>query len=472
MTFSVSSKPLSAQNADLLLLPVFEGEPVSSDIQGLVEKRMKREGFTGKKNTTLLVQTQTEVQNIVLIGMGKDEPNAEDILAFGAIGARKTKAIRGESLAVCIPNGWAVEHIVTGILLGNYSFTKHKNKTLEQSTHIKNVTLLTSADVKENIAYGETIASAVMFARDLVNQSPSQTTPSYLAAIAMDLAKNNKDISCTVLPREEMEKMGGLMGIARGSSQEPKFIHLTYKGGEKVVTLAGKGITFDSGGLSIKSAQGMETMKLDMAGAAVVLAVFSVLPKLKPKITVHGLIPATENMPGPGAVKPGDVVTAMNGKTIEILNTDAEGRVILADALSYAGKHIQSDVIIDFATLTGACMIALGEDVAGLFSNNKDLAAALLKSAKHTGEKVWELPLIEEYKDKLQSHVADIKNIGGKYGGAITGALFIQEFVPQGTPWAHLDIAGPSFTEKDTPLCPHGATGFGIRMILDYLSNR
>ena len=215
----------------------------------------------------------------------------------------------------------------------------------------------------------------------------------------------------------------------------------------------------------------METMKIDMAGAAAILGVFQALTVLKPKVNVVGLICATENMPSGGAIKPGDVVTAMNGKTIEILNTDAEGRVVLADGLSYAVEKVKPDVMVDLATLTGACMVALGEEISGLFANDAKLAQSLKEAAEQSGEKIWELPLAKEYKELLKSSVADIKNISGKrYGGAINGALFLQEFVPDNIPWAHLDIAGPAWAEKDTPLEPRGATGVGVRMMLCWLN--
>ncbi|KKU95471.1 MAG: putative cytosol aminopeptidase, partial [Candidatus Gottesmanbacteria bacterium GW2011_GWA1_48_13] len=321
---------------------------------------------------------------------------------------------------------------------------------------------------------GETVAQAVCFARDLVNEPPSLTTPTYLSRQALGIAKASALVSCEVLDKSDMEKlgMGGILGIARGSDEEPKFIKLSYAGGgRKTVALVGKGITFDSGGLSLKSSEGMETMKIDMAGAAAILGIFQALTVLKPKVNVVGLICATENMPSGGAIKPGDVVTAMNGKTIEILNTDAEGRVVLADGLSYAVEKVKPDVMVDLATLTGACMVALGEEISGLFANDAKLAQSLKEAAEQSGEKIWELPLAKEYKELLKSSVADIKNISGKrYGGAINGALFLQEFVPDNIPWAHLDIAGPAWAEKDTPLEPRGATGVGVRMMLCWLN--
>jgi leucyl aminopeptidase len=270
-----------------------------------------------------------------------------------------------------------------------------------------------------------------------------------------------------------MKKLGmnALLAVSHGSHEEPKFIKLEYRGGgTKTITLVGKGITYDSGGLSLKPQSGLETMKCDMAGAATILGVFEALHKGKPKVHVIGLIAACENMPGGGAVKPGDVVTAMNGKTIEIVNTDAEGRIILADSLSYAGKFIPSNVIIDVATLTGACVVALGEDIAGLFTDNEKLAKQVLVNATRVGEKLWRMPIACEYEEHLKSEIADIRNVSKtKYGGAINGALFLKKFAPKGTPWAHLDIAGPAFAEKDMTISPYGGTGFGVQTLLSFI---
>ncbi len=265
--------------------------------------------------------------------------------------------------------------------------------------------------------------------------------------------------------------MNAFLGVAVGSDKPPKFIHLSYKPRRpsKKIVLIGKGITFDTGGLSLKSSEHMETMKLDMSGAAAVLAVFAAIPSLIIKSEVVGIIAACENMPSGKALKPGDILKALNGKTIEVLNTDAEGRLTLADAISYALIKEKPDEIIDLATLTGACMVALGQEIAGCFGNNDILLQNIEKHAKLTGENIWRMPLYREYSDLIKSPIADIKNIQtGRYGGAITAALFLSEFVGK-TPWVHLDIAGPAYTEKDSPLTPSGGTGFGVRLLLEYL---
>jgi leucyl aminopeptidase len=236
----------------------------------------------------------------------------------------------------------------------------------------------------------------------------------------------------------------------------------------KKIALVGKGITFDSGGLSLKPSKSMETMKLDMAGGAAIIATMSRLPHLRPDVEVTGYVPTTDNLPGANAQKPGDVIRYLNGKTIEVLNTDAEGRLILADALALAARQ-RPDYLINLATLTGACMVALGSGVAGLFSNNQELADRLLKSSEDAGEKLWRLPLVKEYREMIKSSVADMKNIGGAHGGAIVAALILQEFVAD-VPWAHLDIAGPAFAESDQAICPKGGTGFGVRTLLNFIS--
>lgn len=491
---------ITTVSADVLALFIPESDPdtviASADIAlldrslgGVLSSVIRDEHFSGASGKTLSLHSHGKISatHIVLIGVGKKpERMADELITDGAIIAKNAARHHARNVAIVVPTvgpdsqEQLMSLLTEGVLFGNYTFNKHKKKEDEDTKHLfENVIFVVSHEIPQMtvaLKEAEAIAQAVCDARDLINEPPSITTPEHLSGIAQGLAKSSKSVSVSVINKKEMESlgMGALLGIAKGATEEPKFIHLTYKGGgSKTVTVVGKGITFDTGGLSLKPPASMETMKLDMSGAAAVLSVFTVLAQLKPKITVHGLISATENMPGPHAVKPGDIVTAMNGKTIEILNTDAEGRVVLADAMSYAAKNIKSDAIIDLATLTGACMVALGEDVAGLFVNDPVLRDALVTSAKRTGERIWELPLVEEYKDLLKSPVADIKNIAKtRYGGAIEGALFIGAFVPENTPWAHLDIAGPAFAEKESPATPLGGTGFGIRLLYDYIRSQ
>lgn len=473
MKFRVKVTEVTKVEADLLA--VFAGseeaKKVDAALGGVLSEVAAAEEFEAKEGNILLVHTHGKIPAKRVAIVGGEKP----LEAAAKIG-RKAKEVAAKRLAIALPKELESKAMVEGVILGTYTFTKHKTQDSKKK-EIEEESILTTPPrlnaVAAGMSRGETVSEAVTVARDLVNEPPSVTTPTHLADVAKKLVKGQLALSCEVLTPKEMKAlgMGALLGIARGSSEEPRFIVLKYSGGAKrTVCLAGKGITFDTGGLSLKDSKNMETMKHDMAGAAAILGVFSVIAKLRPKTNVVGLIAATENMPGPKAVKPGDVVRAMNGKTIEILNTDAEGRVVLADALSYAGVKIKPDVIVDLATLTGACMVALGEDIAGLFTDDATLAKDLKDAAAATGENIWALPLAKEYKDLLKSDVADIKNISGsKYGGAISGALFLQEFAPEGVPWAHLDIAGPAWAEKDQPLTPKGGTGFGVRLLLQYL---
>lgn len=427
------------------------------------------------------------IERFVIVGVGQtQEMEHRDVMTAAATIARRAVATGATSVTIEVP-GQLVKRIGSvsqggylislGLLLGAYRFDEYKDPhETKKRTVISRVSIVVQSDdvddMKSGIKQGSVYASAVSYSRDLINRSPSETPPAYLAEEAKTMAKS-KHITCTVLLPDAIKKlgMGALLAVSRGSVEPPRFVVLKYDGGgDKTVALIGKGITFDTGGLSLKPSSGMETMKLDMAGAAAVMGVFHALDALKPAVTVVGLIPLTENMPGPLAIKPGDVVRAANGKTIEILNTDAEGRLILADALSYADIHIQPDIVIDVATLTGACMVALGSDYAGLFGNNEDLVASLRNAAGDAGELLWPMPIAKEYKSQLKSHIADVKNIASKrWGGAITAALFLENFVPKRTPWAHMDIAGPAFAESETPLSPHGGTGYGITTILRWL---
>ena len=453
-----------------------EALKVDAAMGGLLNQTTKEEGFFPEAGKTFIIHTNGSIaaSRVLLVGI---ESTVAKTQTAAAAAAKRAKAGKAKRIAVALPSDISAQAIVEGIILGNYQFIRHKTVGVNKIQSIEECNILTAANklnaVHEAVGKGQIVAQAVIMARDLVNEPPSITTPTYLADVAKSLAKGSKNISCEILSKPEMAKlgMGGLLGIARGSDEEPKFIKLSYKGSaRKTVALIGKGIMFDTGGLSLKPAGSMETMKLDMAGAAAILGVFSVLEILKPKAQVVGLLAVTENMLGPKSVKPGDIVKIMNGKTVEILNTDAEGRMVLSDSLSYAVEKVKPDIMIDVATLTGACVVALGEEVAGLFASHQFLADDLLKSAQNTGESIWQMPLVEEYRDQMKGSIADLKNIGGgRWGGAITGALFLQEFTSPEIPWAHLDIAGPAYAEKAQALNPVGGTGFGVRTLLSYL---
>jgi leucyl aminopeptidase len=316
---------------------------------------------------------------------------------------------------------------------------------------------------------GKLVAEAVNLARDMVNEPANYMTPSQMAEMAKEIAVKH-GLELKVFDREDMEAMGmgALLGVAKGSNQPPKLITLSYKGdrlSQRALGFLGKGITFDSGGISLKASEGMDEMKADMAGAAAAMTALGAIAQLKPKINITAVIPAAENLPSGTALKPGDVLKAMNGKTIEVISTDAEGRLILADALSYAVKQGLSP-LIDLATLTGACRIALGTLYSGLFGNDQDWIAEVSRAAARAGEKMWPMPMPEEYKEQIKSEIANIKNTGNRYGGAITAALFLAEFVDN-TPWAHLDIAGPRLSNKESGYTVKGATGYGVRTLIE-----
>lgn len=426
-------------------------------------------------------------RKIFVAGFCKAELNINELQKISAKIGKKAKGEEIKNLALVSPETGRhpvmgfTEAIIQGLLLGEYEFKKYKSKKVDEVEQVEKVVeevtiVVKTANelikTKEEAEKAEIYCQAVFLARDLVNEPSSLTTPSYLAHLAEKLGKEN-GFQTEIFGEKEMEKMGMgcLLGVSKGSDEEAKFIKMEYSplsGRSRTIVLVGKGVTFDTGGLSLKPSDGMETMKMDMAGAASILAVFSVLAKLKIKGHVIGLIPATENMPSGKAVKPGDILKSFSGKTVEVLNTDAEGRLILADALSY-GLTLKPDIMIDLATLTGACMVALGEEIAGLFTKDEKLKTELLAAAGKSGEKIWPLPLEENYEELLKSNVADLKNVAGKkYGGAITAALFLQEFVGK-TVWAHLDIAGPAWEEKGNELMPKGGTGFGVRTILNFL---
>lgn len=369
--------------------------------------------------------------------------------------------------------------MVEGVELGIYEFAHYKKKDKAE----KEIELITFSDpsaknhtkIKRGYTLGHAYYLSTRMARDLVNEQSSIATPTLLAKVAQEIAAQNKQITCKVYDKKELEEMGAhaFLGIARGADTPPKFIVLEYTPqtvSKKLVALVGKGITFDTGGINVKPEGYMTTMKMDMAGAAAVFGVFSALNVIKPSFRVMGIVPATANLISGSSIVPGDVVRAMNGKSIEVNHTDAEGRVTLADGLSYAVNKKATE-IIDLATLTGACMVALGEDIAGVMGNDTELIENLKSAAFRSGEMIWELPLPKEYKKLNKSEVADVSNLPvSRYGGAITAGLFLEEFV-ENTPWVHMDIAGPAYAEKETVFGQKGGTGFGVRLLLEYLRN-
>lgn len=489
---------ISKLQAEVLVFGVFSDKPAFSNelkeldkkLHGIIEEEIRVHNFTGKHGEALNVSLGKGLgaKKALIFGLGETKDFNSEIarkMAGNVVKNLKGKkylslAFLTESCDYKISFLELANAFSEGLILANYEFGKYKGEAKKQDIIFPDQVWLIVQDAKsiqqtqKGIAKAMLGASATLYARDLVNEPASICTPAYLAEHARNIAKESKGkVKVKIFGRNEARTMGmgAFLAVAAGAEEEPYFIHLTYKHpkAKSRIALVGKGITFDSGGLQTKPGESMATMKLDMAGAAAVLGVFSKITELAPPAEVHGIIAATENMPGSKAYKPGDIVRAMNGKTIEIGHTDAEGRVTLADALSYAVK-LKPDFIIDLATLTGACVVALGEEICGLMSNNNKLSEKIKLSAKEAGEKLWELPLADEYRQLIKGTHGDIKNSGGtRYGGAITAGLFLEEFV-SGVPWAHLDIAGPAWAERETvSYIPLGGTGYGVRTLIELL---
>jgi leucyl aminopeptidase len=484
MTLKLARKKASEVSADLVAIAVREGKEtsgavsrLSKAVHDLVVRRAKKLSFKGKPGSTLLVQA--DGHDLLLVGVG-DGKNSESWRRAASSVRASAGATRAATVALALDDAEDATDVLAavaeGFLLASYSYDKYRSS---KDSGYKGPKILTVSSpalsdgtrTRTILAAAESTCEAVCFARDLINEIPSVKVPSHLAAAARTLTRGSR-VRCEIWQGEKLrrEKMNGILGVSAGSKSGGALIHLTYKPARRAkatVAIVGKGITFDSGGLSLKPAKGMETMKMDMSGAAMVLGIMKALPALAPSVEVHGYVAAAENMPGQGAQKPGDIIRFRNGKTAEVLNTDAEGRLVLADALCLA-TELEPDCIVDAATLTGACVVALGPRVAGILGNDQKLVDKLIECGRETGESLWQLPLVEDYEDDIKSGIADIRNIGGGYAGTISAALFLRHFVGK-TKWAHLDIAGPAWTDRNLPYQPKGGTGFGIRALLAWL---
>ena len=442
-------------------------------------QRLEQRRFRAKPGQCLsLDRLSSRPGSLIVVGLG--EPGSFDLNALRQATATACKAAAPAGcLALAVPHeglpaGAAARAMAEAARLSLYSDLRFKSES-EPPNSLETLLLLGFDDsIEAEITRAAALCSGVELARELVAAPPNVTTPAQLAETAASIA-NDHGLELKVLERADCEAlgMGSYLCVAQGSELPPKFIHLTYRPAGAVqrrVALVGKGLTFDSGGYNLKVAGSqIEMMKYDMGGSAAVLGAMRSIAELRPEgLEVHMIVAACENMISGAAVHPGDIVTASNGKTIEINNTDAEGRLTLADALVYACK-LEPDAIVDLATLTGACVIALGEEIAGLWSNNDALAAALQTAAAGSGEELWRMPLRQSYKDGLKSSVADLKNTGPRPGGSITAALFLQDFVSKDLPWAHLDIAGTVWTDKGRGQDPAGATGFGVRTLVAWV---
>jgi leucyl aminopeptidase len=489
ITAALSSATPAKVNADVLAVPVFAGralgpggKAVDTAVGGSLDGFMTEAGFEGKACETLAVPAGGKLgaRAVLLVGVGDRKAVSVDGLrrAAAAVVRRSPKAKTiATTLLDTVPAGGdraaAAQALAEGAVLGAYKFLRYKQKS--DAPALEKLVVLGKKDdsTQQRLDRGVAVANAVAWARDLVNEPAGAMTPTQLAEEARRAAEQG-GLEFEVLDEVEIanQGLGGLLGVSLGSDQPPRLVKLTYTPETKpaaTVALVGKGITFDSGGLSLKPAEGMETMKTDMSGAAAVIGAMSVLRQVGVPVKVIGFVPTTENMPGGRAIKPGDVLKIRNGKTVEVLNTDAEGRLILADGLSLAAEE-KPDAVIDLATLTGACMVALGIKVAGLMGNDDAWIGQVRDAAVRAGESVWHLPLPQEYRKDLDSEIADLKNIsGGRYGGALTAGLFLSEFI-EGIPWAHLDIAGPARAPSEDGYIAKGGTGFGVRTLVEVLS--
>jgi leucyl aminopeptidase len=476
--------------ADAIVVNLFEGveQPggataaVDKVLDGAIISLISRGEIKGKFGEVSIVHTFGKLPAgiVAIAGLGKlQDFNVDKIRGVAGEFCRALRKSNCHKIATILHGAGigsieleaSAKAIAEGALLGLYSFTKYKKPEHEDIEEMLIVVRERGKApiLEEAISKGKLVAEATNLARDMVNEPANYMTPSQMAEAAKEIA-SKYNLEFKVFDRRDMEAMGmgALLGVAKGSNQPPKLITLSYKGdelSEKALGFLGKGITFDSGGISIKPSEGMSEMKDDMAGAAAVMTALGAIAQLKPKVNVTAIIPATENLPSGSALKPGDVLKAMNGKTIEVISTDAEGRLILADALSYAQK-LGLSPLIDLATLTGACRVALGTLYSGIFGNDQDLIDKVLRAAEGTGERMWQMPMPEEYKEQNKSEIANVKNTGNRYGGAITAALFLTEFVDN-TPWVHIDIAGTASSNKESGYTTKGATGVGVRTLVE-----
>jgi leucyl aminopeptidase len=488
MTIQPTNTALLDWTGDTLAIGIFEdaveltGDLATLNDQcgGILQEIITEEEFTGKANSSIVMRVSTNhpVKKVILVGLGKaDGLKLESLRRAAATVARTAKKQKTKSLAISLPL-WnndpaaTAQALTEGVELALYKDTRFKSEIEDKSPNIETIDLLGLAGQEAAITQANQIVSGVILARQLVAAPANTVTPITMAETAQAIADEH-GLQLEILEQEECEKlgMGAFLGVAQASDLPPKFIHLTYKPAgtpKRKLAIIGKGVTFDSGGLNIKGAgSGIEIMKMDMGGAAATLGAAKAIGQLKPDVEVHFISAVTENMISGKAMHPGDILTASNGKTIEVNNTDAEGRLTLADALVYADK-LGVDAIVDLATLTGACVVALGEDIAGLFTPDDDVASQLLTASENCGEKIWRMPMEDRYFEGMKSGIADMKNTGPRYGGSITAALFLKQFVKD-TPWAHLDVAGPVWADKENGYNGAGATGFGVRVLVSWV---
>ena len=442
-------------------------------LNGSIAAQLKATGFKGSVGDAQLIPTggRLPATYVLVVGLGRPTESAnDDVRKAAGVAARRTG--RFSTVALAIANGTAgtAQAAVEGYILGSYRFDRYKSSAEPRAE--QRITVLGDATA-EQIHRGTVIAEATNWARDTVNEPAGARPPIEFAELAKTRAEA-AGLSVEILDEQQLAEKGmnGILGVGQGSRNPPRFLILRYgpEGATRHVGAIGKGITFDSGGLSLKPAESMETMKTDCSGAAAVVAAVTALPALETRIRVTAVAPLAENMPGGAAIKPGDVIRHYGGHTSEVLNTDAEGRLVLADALAWMTEQ-QPDAVIDIATLTGAMVVALGKKVAGFFASSPELAGEVVKAAVHSGERVWQMPLLDDMRKAIDSDIADVKNIGNRWGGAIYAALFLKDFVGD-VPWIHVDIAGPARSDEAEHYLPKGPTGMGTRLLIDWIEQR
>lgn len=496
MNINIKIGTVEKEPAEVVVFYLYEdietlSEPLAccnKALNNIISELLKEKEFIAKLNKTIILPTYGKIlaKRIMLVGLGKKKDAVPDRIRQAA--GTTASTLRGmgisegtgvmDSIDIPQPAAEWYQAYIEGALLALYRYQKYKTVPPEEQQEFKALTLLLSGreelgPAREAVKHGQIIADAVCFTRDLVNTPAQDKTPGVLADTAKKMSRE-VGIQCKVLSLPEIKKlgMGGLLGVSQGSAQPPKFIILEYNAHVKnqdTVVFVGKGITFDSGGICLKQSKDMDIMKSDMSGGAAVMGAMKAISRMKFPQHVVGLIPCAENMPSGSAIKPGDIIKFYSGKTAEVANTDAEGRLILADALAYAEKYKPS-AVIDLATLTGSCVVALGTVVTGMLGNNEELKRRVKIAGEKTWERVWELPLWEEYQEQIKSDIADIKNVGGPYAGAITAACFLSKFTEK-YPWVHLDIAGTSWCEKNNAYTQKGASGVGVRLLVQLVRN-
>ena len=459
-----------------------ELEQLDQKLDGTISELIAETEFTGKSGTTATtrVGSKSPIRKIILVGLGEsDQLTLDSFRQAGGSIARVAKTEKVTSLGIAINSPDYQDNVLAqviseGIILALHQDNRFKSDTDDHKIKLETIELLDLSASSSAIETAQKITSGVILARELVNSPANDINPLTMTQKVEELA-NEYNLELKILEKEDCEKMGmgSFLGVAQASDLPPKFLHLTYKPkgtAKRKLAIIGKGLTFDSGGLNLKvGGSGIETMKMDMGGAAATFGAAKAIVLLQPDVEVHFISAVTENMISGKAMHPGDILTASNGKTIEVNNTDAEGRLTLADALVYADK-LGVDAMVDLATLTGACVVALGNDIAGLWTSNEELATGLLNATETAGEKLWRMPMESKYFEVMKSKIADMKNTGSRAGGSITAALFLEKFV-ETTPWAHLDIAGPVWAEKPSAINNEGGTGFGVRTLVHWVLN-